>query len=118
MFPPNQIGFVCVCVYTAMTSGNVLFSRRAVGILEVTAQRRHKFAVICNLDADCTYLREADDDVFQAVTLIFQAVLGQSGGQSTRRCCTYTHSIWRPWAQEVNGYDIVLSPFHNSSQCE
>ena len=29
----------------------------AVGILEVTAQRRHfKFAVICNLDADCTYL--------------------------------------------------------------
>ena len=30
-----------------------------MGILEVTAQRRHfKFAVICNLDADCTYLRE------------------------------------------------------------
>ena len=34
-----------------------IYSRGAVGILEVTAQRRHfKFAVICNLDADCTYL--------------------------------------------------------------
>ena len=35
-----------------------------MGILEVTAQRRHfKFAVICNLDADCTYLREADEHI-------------------------------------------------------
>ena len=33
-----------------------------MGILEVTAQGRHfKFAVICNLDADCMYLREEDD---------------------------------------------------------
>ena len=35
------------------------YSRGAVGILEVTAQRRHfKFAVICNQDADCTYLQD------------------------------------------------------------
>ena len=39
-------------------------SRGAVGILEVTAQRRHfKFAVICNPDADCTYLREDDEHI-------------------------------------------------------
>ena len=38
------------------------FSRGAVGILEVTTQRRHfKFAVIGNLDADSTYLREDDE---------------------------------------------------------
>ena len=35
-----------------------------MGILEVTAQRRHfKFAVVCNLDADCTYLREDDEHI-------------------------------------------------------
>ena len=40
-------------------------SRGAVGILEVTAQRRHfKFAVIWNLDADCTHLREDDHHSF------------------------------------------------------
>ena len=33
-------------------------------MLEVTAQRRHfKFAVICNLYADCTHLREDDERI-------------------------------------------------------
>ena len=42
-----------------------VWSRGAVGILEVTAQRRHfKFAVICNLDVDCPYLREDDHPSF------------------------------------------------------
>ena len=51
-------------------------SRGAVGILEVTAQRRHlKLAAICNLDADCTYLREAGDNVFQSFSTHFPGFL-------------------------------------------
>ena len=51
---------VCVCVKhlnRCKTSHQYFQSRGMVGILGVTTQRRHsKFAVICNLDADCTYL--------------------------------------------------------------
>ena len=59
----------CVCVWNIwidvklLTHFSVTFwlelqkRRGVVGILGVTTQRRHsKFAVICNLDADCTYL--------------------------------------------------------------
>ena len=73
---PNAALCVCVCVNACFQGfqllPTILFfrqlceflrsvllqcSRGAVGILEVTAQRRHfKFAVICNLDADSTYL--------------------------------------------------------------
>ena len=39
-----------------------------MGLLEVTAQRkRFKFAVTCNLDADCMYLRE--DAYFIGISL-------------------------------------------------
>ena len=76
-FSFSSVPFACTCAYllsgqdgghTCLPSGRRVcvtlgvigilldFSRGAVGILEVTAQRRHfKFAVICNLDADCTY---------------------------------------------------------------
>ena len=52
----------CVCVKhlnRCKTRTLIYLScRGVVGILGVTTQRRHsKFAAICNLDADCTYLR-------------------------------------------------------------
>ena len=65
-----------VCVRHLKTQGSLwnelpvflpysFVSRGAVGILEVTAQRRHfKFALICNPDADCTYLRKDDHHSF------------------------------------------------------
>ena len=70
---PCALWSVCVCVSTPVSKDFMANSRHfnldnfvilsssssrgAVGIFEVTAQRRHfKFAVICNLDADCTYL--------------------------------------------------------------
>ena len=53
----SRVSVRCVCVTLGIIGILLDFSRGAVGILEVTAQRRHfKFAVICNLDADCTYL--------------------------------------------------------------
>ena len=56
---------VCVCVSSFALVAFIAGERWAVGILEVTAQRRHfKFVVICNLDADCTYLREDDHHSF------------------------------------------------------
>ena len=65
----------CLCVCPLKSQGSfwnvmpdfftTVDSRGAVGILEVTAQRRHfKFAVIWNLDADCTHLREDDHHSF------------------------------------------------------
>ena len=54
------VGKWCVCVEhlnRCKTSIVFLVCRGVVGTLGVTTQRRHsKFAVICNLDADCTYL--------------------------------------------------------------
>ena len=59
--PPRR--GVCVCVKhlnRCKTSNPFFHSRGVVGILGVTTQRRHsKFAVICNLDADCTYLQDS-----------------------------------------------------------
>ena len=54
--------YVCMCVKHPNRCKTCtliyLSSRGVVGILGVNPQRRHsKFAVICNLDADCTYLR-------------------------------------------------------------
>ena len=58
--------YIYICVYVCVKHPNrcktctliYLSSRGVVGILGVNPQRRHsKFAVICNLDADCRYLR-------------------------------------------------------------
>ena len=55
-------------------------SRGAVGILGVTAQRRHfKFAVICNIDADSIYLRERSFELFSRC----HSILCVSGSRRT-----------------------------------
>ena len=72
ILPP--LGEACVCVTLGIIGilldflicfSSLYHSRGAVGILEVTAQRRHfKLAVIWNLDADGTHLREDDHHSF------------------------------------------------------
>ena len=70
----NMRTYVCVCVPLGIIATLLdwitfgffkSYSRGAVGILEVTAQRRHfMFAVVRNLDADCTYLQHDDHHSF------------------------------------------------------
>ena len=84
---------VCVCVTLGLTGHLSVLCRGAEGILEV---RHFKFAVICNLDADCTYLRDDDHHLFPFAPLKLEQDIQPLHRLCTRQSCVVALelSIW------------------------